>query len=144
MYNLGKKITITIIVMFIIFLNAVIVCAAETNQNVANKNVYQQESSAKTLIDIKGEQLKTLEDYKAKYKSDTYGTAGYILHKIQEFSIPIGLVGIAVCGIYQYVIGLKRLDIRDKGFNTMIAVITIIIICQILPLIFTVVVESTD
>lgn len=142
MYNLRKKITIIVIAIALIFLNTAIVHAAEENNT--NTNVYQQESTAKTLIDIKDEQLKTLEDYKAKYGSDTYGTAAYILHIVQVYSIPIGLVGVAICGIYQYVIGLKRLDIRDKGFNTMIAVITIMIICQILPLIFAVVVKSTD
>lgn len=144
MYNLRKKITIVAIAIAIIFLNAAMVHAAETNQNLTNANVYEQESTAKTLIDIKDEQLKTIEDYKAKYGSDSYGTAAYILHLVQVYSLPIGLVGIAICGIYQYVIGLKRLDIRDKGFNTMIAVITIMIICQILPLIFAVVVKSTD
>ena len=70
--------------------------------------------------------------------------AAYVLHLIQFYSIPIGLVGIAFCAIYEYVIGMKRLDIRDKGFNSMIAAITIIIICQILPLIFAVVIKSTD
>ena len=104
----------------------------------------EQESTAKTLLKIKDEQLKSLDDYKAKYGSDTYGIAAYVLHLVQVYSIPIGLVGIALCAIYQYVIGMKRLDIRDKGFNTMIAMVTVLIICQILPLIFAVVVKSND
>ena len=52
--------------------------------------------------------------------------------------------GVYMQPIFEYVIGMKRLDIRDKGFNSMIAAVTIIIICQILPLIFAVVVKSTD
>ena len=144
MYNLSKKIIITIVAIALIFANLTMVRAERTNTNENNTNTYEQESTAKTLVDIKNEQLKTIEDYKAKYGSDSYGTAAYILHLVQVYSLPIGLVGIAICGIYQYVIGMKRLDIRDKGFNTMIAVITIMIICQILPLIFAIVVKSTD
>ena len=96
------------------------------------------------LIRIKESATKSLDDYKAKYGSDTYGMAAYALHLVQVYSIPIGLVGIAFCAIYEYVIGVKRLDIRDRGFNSMIAAVTIIIICQILPLIFAVVVKSID
>ena len=65
----------------------------------------------------------------------------YILHKINILNLTQSYY---FCAIYEYVIGMKRLDIRDKGFNSMIAAITIIIICQILPLIFAVVVKSTD
>lgn len=145
MYNLVKKITIIIITVTILF-GTVTIYAAEQNQtkNNIDENTLTQESTATTLINIKEEQLSSIEDYKAKYGSDTYGIAAYILHLVQVYSIPLGLVGIAICAIYEYVIGLKRLDIRDKGFNTMIAVITIIVICQILPLIFAVVIKSTD
>lgn len=146
MYNLKKKLTIVVIALIILLFNTVTIYAAGTNsiQNELEENTLRQESSATTLIDIKEEQLSSIEDYKAKYGSDTYGVAAYILHLVQIYSIPIGLVGIAICAIYEYVIGIKRLDIRDKGFNTMIAVITIIIICQVLPLIFAIVVKSTD
>ena len=115
-----------------------------TKENTIDEDNVQQGGTAETIVKIKEEQLKSLEDYKAKYGSDTYGIAAYILHIIQVYSIPIGLVGIAICAIYQYIIGLKRLDIRDKGFNTMIAMVTILIICQVLPLIFAVVVKSND
>lgn len=146
MYNLKKKLTIVVIALIILLFNTVTIYAAGTNsiQNELEENTLRQERSATTLIDIKEEQLSSIEDYKAKYGSDTYGIAAYILHLVQIYSIPIGLVGIAICAIYEYVIGIKRLDIRDKGFNTMIAVITIIIICQVLPLIFAIVVKSTD
>ena len=102
------------------------------------------DGTATTIVKIKDEQLKSLDDYKVKYGSDAYGLAAYILHLVQVYSIPIGLVGIAVCAIYQYVIGLKRLDIRDKGFHTMVAMVTVLIICQVLPLIFAIVIKSND
>lgn len=147
------KIKCVIITLLALIFSSTVVFAAEsgTSKNVnGTTNVIEEEKSAgedgtaTTILKIKQEQLKSLEDYKAKYGSDTYGVAAYVLHSIQVYSIPVGLVGIAICAIYQYVIGLKRLDIRDRGFNTMIAMITILIICQVLPLIFAIVVKSND
>lgn len=143
-----------IIALLISILGTSVVFANEKNNNANNGNnnvstsengkELKQEGTATTILKIKDEQLKSLDEYKAKYGSDTYGFAAYVLHLIQVYSIPIGIVGIAICGIYQYIIGLKRLDIRDKGFYTMISMVTILIICQILPLIFAVVIKSND
>ena len=41
--------------------------------------------------------------------------------------------------IYQYVIGIRKLDVRDRGFNLVIAFVTALVICQVLPLVFAVV-----
>lgn len=98
--------------------------------------------STGTLLELKTHEAETLEEYKEDYGSDTYGVTAYILDKVRFFSIPLGFIGLAFTGIYQYVIGLKRLDIRDKGFSGMIAIITLMVICQILPLIFAIVVTS--
>ena len=68
--------------------------------------------------------------------------AAFILNKVRIYSIPICFVGIAISAIYQYVIGIRKLDVRDKGFNVMIAIITVFVICQVLPLIFAIVVKG--
>ena len=155
MYRLKKYITTIIVIIILLLCNCVTINASnivnntkddkiQYTNNTINESTKAEESTATTVLDIKDEQLKSVNDYKAKYGSDVYGMVAYILHLVQQYSIPLGIVGIAFCAIYEYVIGVKRLDIRDKGFNTMIAVITIIMICQILPLIFTVVVKSKD
>ena len=66
----------------------------------------------------------------------------YILNKVRLFSIPSCFVGIAIAAIYQYVIGVRKIDVRDRGLQLMIAFITIGVICQVLPLIFAIVVKS--
>ena len=151
MYKFKRK--CVIITLLALIFSSMVVFATESGNSknvnsttnvIEEEKVTSEDGTATTILKIKQEQLKSLEDYKAKYGSDSYGLAAYILHAIQMYSIPVGLVGIAVCAIYQYVIGLKRLDIRDKGFNTMIAMITILIICQVLPLIFAIVVKSND
>ena len=94
------------------------------------------------LVEIKDTELQSLEDYKATYGSDTYGLVAYILNKVRVYSIPFGVLGIAISAIYQYVIGIRHLESHYKGFNTMIAVITLLVICQVLPLIFAIIVKG--
>ena len=109
-------------------------------------NVYAEEKAIdnKTesqLVEIKETQTKSLEDYKEKYGSDAYGTVAYILNIVRIYSIPFCFLGIAISAIYQYVIGIRKLDTQEKGLVTMISFITILVICQILPLVFAIVVK---
>ena len=130
-----KKITAIIaIMMFIVCSFSITVCATDTNA-VDIKN-----DSTVNLVQIKDRELETLEDYQESYGDDTYGLVAYILNIIRLYSIPFGFVGIAISGIYRYIIGIRKLDVRDKGFGAMIGIITVMVICQILPLVFAIVV----
>ena len=100
------------------------------------------QSTTGKIIEIKDKELKTLEEYKEAYGSDAYGLTAFLLNKIRVYSIPFGFVAIIIAAIYQYIIGLKKLDVRDKGFALMIASVTIVVICQVLPLVFVIVVKG--
>ena len=100
------------------------------------------QSTTGKIIEIKDKELKTLEEYKEAYGSDAYGLTAFLLNKIRVYSIPFGFVAIIIAAIYQYIIGLKKLDVRDKGFGLMIASVTIVVICQVLPLVFAIVVKG--
>ena len=100
------------------------------------------QSTTGKIIAIKDKELKTLEEYKEAYGSDAYGLTAFLLNKIRVYSIPFGFVAIIIAAIYQYIIGLKKLDVRDKGFALMIASVTIVVICQVLPLVFAIVVKG--
>ena len=93
------------------------------------------------LVQIKENSEKKLEDYKEEYGSDAYGLAAYILNAVSIYSIPACFVGIAIGGIYQ-IIGIRKLDERDRGFGIMIGCITVLVITQLLPLIFAIVVKG--
>ena len=128
-----KKIVATIILlMTIITLGCGQVYAAE--------NIIDEQNESQ-LIKIKENTAKTLEEYKQKYGSDAYGLTAYILNLIRIYSIPLCFLGIAISAIYQYVIGIRKLDTQEKGLVTMISFITILVICQILPLAFAIVVK---
>lgn len=93
------------------------------------------------LVEIKEDATNSLEDYKEKYGSDAYGFVAYVLNLIRIYSIPFCFLGIAVSAIYQYVIGIRKMDIQEKGLVLMVTFITILVICQILPLAFAIVVK---
>ena len=114
---------------------------AEESNNQAQNEVLKNESTSK-IIELKEKDLNSLEDYTITYGSESYGMAAFILNKVRLYSIPLCFVGIAISAIYQYVIGVRKLDVRDKGFNVMIAIITVFVICQVLPLIFAIVVKG--
>lgn len=135
-----KSISIILIILCLILaLSSTIVCATNTTKNNVQNT---QNDTVSKIVEIKDKEKTTLEDYQKSYGSETYGLTAYILNKIQIYSIPFCFVGIAISAIYQYVLGIRKLDTRDKGFAIMISIVTILIIAQILPLIFAIVVKG--
>ena len=125
-----------------VFLIAIsIICTTQVYATNVSNEIISEETKSQ-LVEIKDKELKSMEDYKEAYGSDTYGLVAYILDKVRVYSIPVAFLGIAISAIYQYVIGIRKLDVRDKGFNAMIGMVTMLIICQVLPLIFAIVVKG--
>ena len=85
--------------------------------------------------------MSSIEDYEETYGSKSYGLTAYILHKVQVYSIPFCFLGILVGAIYDYVIGIRDLEVKEKGLALMVTFITLAVICQVLPLVFTIVVK---
>ena len=106
----------------------------------AENNIIDAENESQ-LIKIKENAAKTIDDYKEKYGSDAYGITAYILNIIRIYSIPLCFLGIAISAIYQYIIGIRKLDTQEKGLGMMVSFITILVICQILPLAFAIIVK---
>ena len=125
-------ITITILIASIFCINQTVYAAGEEVINDDTKS---------TLVELKEKEMKSLEDYEETYGSKTYGLTAYILHKVQIYSIPFCFLGILVGAIYQYVLGIRHIEVKEKGLALMVAFITIAVICQVLPLVFTIVVK---
>jgi hypothetical protein len=98
-----------------------------------------ESENASDFYKIKEETLSKVDQYSEKYGSKAYGITALILDGVRIYSIPFCILGIAVGAIYQYIIGIRRLDVRDKGFNLIIAFVTVLIIAQVLPLVFAIV-----
>ena len=124
--------------------------SANTEKNTTSNSVKNNETSENriitnetesTLVQLKEKELKSMEDYQERYGSKSYGTTAYILHKVQIYSIPFCFLGIMVGAICQYVLGIRHLETQEKGLALMVTFVTLAIICQVLPLIFTIVVK---
>ena len=110
-------------------------------KNYRTREGYQQMKEYEGFVNEPKEK-KELEDFNEAYGSETYGFTAYILSKIRIYSIPFCFVGIAVGAIYQYVIGIRKLDVRDRGMILIVSFVTLLVICQVLPLVFTIVVRG--
>lgn len=93
------------------------------------------------LVEIKENQAKSLQDYQEKYGSNTYGFVAYILNVVRVYSIPFCFLGIAIGAIHKYMIGIRKLDTLGKGMGLIVTFVTLLIICQVLPLAFAVFVK---
>ena len=122
-----KVVTIAILLMMMVIFGCSQVYAAE--------NIIDQQNESK-IVQIKESTAKTLEEYKQKYGSDAYGLTAYILNLVRIYSIPFCFIGIAIGAIHQYVIGIRKLDTLEKGMGLIVTFVTLLIICQILPLAF--------
>lgn len=126
-----KKTLTVIMATFVVFLG---IFTFTNNVYAAEKAIDNKTESQ--LVEIKETQTKSLEDYKEKYGSDAYGTVAYILNIVRIYSIPFCFLGIAIGAIHQYVIGIRKLDTLEKGMGLIVTFVTLLIICQILPLAF--------
>lgn len=138
-----KKLGIVLVIVFVLLLNTVVLASSsKTTNNIKNEKAIEQSETVNQLVQLKDREKTTLEDYQEAYGTEAYGLTAYVLNRVQIYSIPICFLGIAISAIYQYVLGIRKLDTRDKGFAIMISIITILIIAQVLPLIFAIVVKG--
>ena len=125
----------------IIAITFILICIFSVCNVFATNSPAIDKQTESQLIEIKEKELKEIKDFTEAYGTEGYGMTAYILNKIRLFSIPCCFVGIAVAAIYQYVLGVRKIDVRDRGLQLMIGLITLFVIAQVLPLVFAIVVK---
>lgn len=131
-----KKVIAVALVAIIILLGFSVTTQVQAENQTAVNN--ETEGNLTEIKDVAGN---SLEAYKEKYGSDAYGLTAYILNLVRIYSIPFCFLGIIISGIHQYVIGIRKLDTQEKGLTLMVTFVTLLVICQILPLAFAIVVK---
>ena len=130
-----KKAIIIVTIFIMVF--GIFIC---TNTVNAAEQAIDEETESR-LVEIKENTANSLKDYQEKYGSDIYGLVAYILNIVRIYSIPFCFLGIAIGAIHKYVVGIRKLDTLEKGLGLIVTFVTILIICQILPLAFAVFVK---
>lgn len=127
-----KTIAVILIILYILSIGTVVFGTEVNTLENNNKNDVEE---MKSKMEVKRE------EYTEKYGSDAYWLAGFIIEEIvQPYSIPFCFIGIVVGLLFQYVLGTRRLDYKHRGFSTVIVFVTILLICQVLPFIYALVV----
>lgn len=127
-----KTIAIILVSLCILSIGTV---AFGTEVNTLENNNKNDVEEMKSKMEVKKE------EYTEKYGSEAYWLAGFILEEVvQPYSIPFCFIGIVVGLLFQYVLGTRRLDYKHRGFSTVIVFVTILVICQVLPFIYALVV----
>lgn len=127
-----KTIAVILIILCILSIGTVVFGTEVNTLENNNKNDVEE---MKSKMEVKKE------EYTEKYGSEAYWLAGFILEEVvQPYSIPFCFIGIVVGLLFQYVLGTRRLDYKHRGFSTVIVFVTILVICQVLPFIYALVV----
>ncbi len=126
-----------IIILAIVAILAILFCTTK----VYAENKLLDPKIESQLVEIKEHETKTIEDYQARYGSEAYGTVAYILELVRVWSIPLCFLGIAIGAVHKSILGIRKLDTLEKGRGMVVMFITILLICQILPLAFALVVK---
>lgn len=129
-----KRTVIAVLVLMIIIMTFSYSIVYATNELITDQT--------NQILEVKEKTTQEIEQYKEKYNSDTYGLTAFILSKVRFYSIPVCFIGIIIGALYQYVLGTRRLDKKHKGFNLILTFVTLLVLCQILPLIFAIIVTN--
>ncbi len=120
----------------------IILCILSINTVFATNNTIE-ETTQNGVLEVKDDMEQKKQEYTEKYGDEAYWFAGYVIEEIvQPYSIPLCFLGIAVGLVFQYVMGTRRMDYKHRGFGLVIVFVTILVICQLLPFIYALVVTG--
>ena len=136
-----KKLLLSILTIFSIF-SVVILPSVPVYATSSTVESILNEKGTSEIIEIKEKSKKELKDYEDSYGSKTYGLVAYMLNIVRIYSIPFCFVGIVIGAIYKYVLGIRKLDVQDRGLFLIIGFVTVLVICQVLPLVFAIIVKG--
>ncbi|MFR8104264.1 MAG: hypothetical protein ACLU8F_04190 [Clostridia bacterium] len=134
-----KKILVSVCMLLTVlaaFCIPTVVQATSTAESILN------DKATSTIIEIKEKSKKELKDFEDSYGSKTYGLVAYILDKVRIYSIPFCFIGIVIGAVYKYVLGIRKLDVQDRGLFLLVGFVTVLVICQVLPLVFAIIVKG--
>lgn len=75
-------------------------------------------------------------EYKDKYNDTAYAYTAYYLDLIQLYSIPVCIIGLTIGAFNFFIVGEKKLDKKEQGFSFIRAFLCALVIFQVLPFLF--------
>ena len=142
-----KKISIFLAaIMSTLFLSAPVVLATEVSQTASSSSYSELENRKGNASITVIKNLKTKEEkinyFTEKCGSETNGQVMYYLYEVQKYSVPVCFIGLVIASLNFFIIGNKKLDKREQGFGMLIAFGLGLVVFQILPLLFAIIVAG--
>ena len=92
------------------------------------------------ILEMKNKEDMLLKKYKEEYGDNTYGTVAYILDKLRLYSIPLSFLGFGITLIFFFFF-IRNMENLSKVLPLQVTFTCLLIICQILPLVFVLVMK---
>lgn len=106
------------------------------------KNIVPNETKA-NLLNVKNQTKKDFLRYKNEYNNSMlFAITAYILNLVRIASIPIFIVILLVSYIYQYVLGIQKRQIWNKGYFLRRVAVVCFVATQVIPLLFALIVKG--
>ncbi len=147
-YSIGIVALLSIFIWMLPYTGKVTAESGESGSVVeiadANYEELEDREGNASLTTIKN--LKTPEEkiayYSEKCGNSTNGRVLYVLYEIQKYSVPVCFIGLVIASLNFFIIGNKKLDKREQGFSMLIAFGLGLIVFQVLPLLFAIIVAG--
>ena len=142
-----KKISMLLVVVISTVLLITPIFATNENIQASGETVYIEQNKEENIeLHPTIENLTTREEkiqyYSEKCGDEASGTVLYWLYEVQKYSVPICFILLVVASLNFFIIGNKKLDKREQGFGMLIACGLGLIVFQVLPLLFAIIVAG--
>lgn len=141
-----KKLSMLLVVLMSTVL--LVTPAFAANTDIQNETLTYNEVSG-DLSDASNTTIKNvtskeeeIKKYSESLGNTTNGTVYYYLMMIQKYSIPVCFIGLTIASLNFFIIGNKKLDKREQGFGMLVAFGLGLIVFQVLPLLFAIIVAG--
>jgi hypothetical protein len=100
-------------------------------------------NASKTTINRVTTQSEKIEKYTNDLGGNkTNGIVFYWLNVVKDYSIPVFFVLFVIAALNYFIIGNKKLDKREQGFRMIVTLLVGLIIFQVLPFLFAIIVAG--
>lgn len=96
----------------------------------------EKSQASDKIIGNKSKKDRKIAEYMDKYNDKTYAYTAYVLDLIRVYSIPVCIIGLTWGAFNFSIIGEKKLDKREQGFSHIMAFLCGLVVFQVLPLVF--------
>lgn len=130
-----KKISIAMCIVMFLTMMFMSLTTLATEEDITEEIAQSSNASKVTLKNLESKEEK-IAYYTEKYGDKTEGTVAYYISIAQKYSIPVCFLGLIWGAFNCFIIGNKKLQKREQGFNMIIGFIIGLVVFQSIPLIY--------